>query len=557
YGVYVLLLVAALAAVNIVGEQVSWRLDLTEDKKFTLTNATKNLLASQEDPILVDVLLEGDFPAGFKRLQNAVRRLLVSYREINPAIVFQFRNPLDGAQDEVNAYLEELAQVGIFPTEVNVRGRNETSTKQVYPYAIFKYADREIAINLLEKESAGRSAEESLNHAINLLEFKCSNAITKLRANRRPNILFTSGHGELNELETASFERNLQAFYSTGRIRLDSIFQIPSLVDLLIIAKPKQPFSDKETFVLDQYLMNGGKLMLMIDPIDVSLDSIQRAGQYVPHDIETGLDAAFFRYGFRVQRNLVLDFECSSIPLQVGGTRDNPQFQLFNWFYHPLALGDQTHPISKGIERINLLFPASIDTIRTKTVIDKTILLRSSRLSRVQQNPVLLDFNVLREEPDPNRFGSGPQNLAVLLEGKFPSYFENRVSTEMQEMLNTIDAPFKPVGEDAKILVISDGDVAKSTFDVRSGAPRPVGYNPYMKYTFGNEDFLVNGIEYLLDRDGLTQARSRNIELRLLDRQRLEEEKGFWRMVNLGLPALLILLGGFLYHGIRKRRYAH
>lgn len=545
-----------LLAINTLVDNSNVSLDLTEEGRYTLTEATKTLLGNQDEPIYVEVLLEGDFPAEFERLQRATKELLDRFRNINPNIIYQFNDPLEGDPEDVQAYLGQLAQVGIRPTELSVRSRDGEVKKQVYPIAIFNYADRQVAINLLEEASA-KSSEETLNQAISLLEYKCANAIAKLRADERPNILFVEGHGELDPSETAALENNLNAFYNTGRIHLDSVYAIPNSIDLLIIAKPRAPFSQKELFVLDQYIVRGGRAMFLIDQLVVNLDSIQQRGQYIPRDLDLNLDDLLFKYGCRIQKDLVLDLECSSIPLVSGGTRENPQFKLFNWYYHPLVMGNENHPISKGLKRINLLFPSSIDTIKTKTEIKKTVLLQSSTYTRVQQNPVMLDFNILRQEPDEDRFAQPPHSLAVLLEGRFPSLFENRVSNSMQQMLDSIGSSFSPLGEKGRLLVVSDGDIARNTYDVRSGAIRPLGYNQYMKYTFGNGDFLFNAIEYLLDRNGLIQARSRHIQLRLLDRQRLEDEKTYWQALNLGLPILLLLLGAFVFSWLRKKRYAH
>ena len=550
-----LMALVLLVLLNVVGSRINWKLDLTEEKRYTLTQATQELLSEQADPIYVDVLLEGTFPAGFKRLQDATRELLDEFRAVNPQILYSFRDPLAGDREEVEAYLQQLMQVGIRPTELSDRNREGTVKKQIFPYAIFNYGDRQIAINLLEQNSPSRTPDQTLNQAIALLEFKMSNAIAKLNATQKPNILFTSGHGELNSQETAGLETNLRAFYNTGRVNLDSVYQIPGTVDLVIVAKPRELFSNRQQFVLDQYIVNGGNVMFLIDPISVNLDSIQKNNQYIPHDIDLGLDDMFFKYGFRVQRDLVLDLECSTIPLQTGMQGGEPQFQMFPWYYHVLAQGNLQHPITKSIERVNLFFPASIDTIKTRTAIRKTPLLTSSPATRTQMNPVMLDFNILRTDPDPDKFNKPPSTLALLLEGSFPSLFENRVSGQMQEMLDEIGSSFKSVGSEGRILVVADGDVARSFINPRDGAASPPGYNQYMKYAFGNSDFLVNSIEYMLDQRGLIESRARTIRLRLLDRKRIEQERGYWQILNVGLPLFALALFAGIFAFFRIRRY--
>ncbi len=551
-----LIALVLLILLNFLGSRITGKIDLTEEKRYTLTDATQELLAEQDDPIYVDVLLEGTFPAGFKRLQAATRELLDEFRAINPSLIYSFRDPLAGDRAEVEAYLQQLMQVGIRPTELSVRSREGTEKKQIFPYAIFNFGDRQIAINLLEQESHSRSPEQTLNQAISLLEFKAANAIAKLHATQKPNILFSTGHGELSAQETAGLENNLRAFYNTGRINLDSIYQIPETVDLVIVAKPVSTFSQKEQFVLDQYIVNGGNLMFLIDPLTVNLDSIQKNNAYIPHDIELGLEDMFFRYGFRIQRDLVLDLECSTIPLQTGMQGGEPQFKMFPWYYHILAQGNLQHPITKSIERVNLFFPASIDTIKTRTQIRKTPLLTSSPGTRTQMNPVMLDFNMLRTNPDPDKFNKPPATLALMLEGSFPSLFENRVSGEMHEMLREIGASYKSVGSAGKILVVSDGDVARSYVNPRDGSIRAPGYNQFMKYTFGNADFLVNAVEYMLDQRGLIESRARTIRLRLLDARKIEQEKSFWQFLNVGLPLVILAVFAFIFAFMRKRRYA-
>ncbi len=554
--VNLILIIALFIGVNIAGQYYYTKIDLTEEKRFTLTPATVELIEGIDQPVFIEVLLEGEFPAGFKRLQNALQELLLEFKSINNRIQFRFEDPLEGSAEEVEERLQSLAQVGIVPTELNVRDREGSSKRRIYPYAIFNYSDRQIAINLLENETPGIPPEIALNNSISLLEYKSADAISKLLINNKSNILFSSGHGELSLRETASLEQNLRAFYNTGRVNLDSIYQIPREVEALVIAKPSNPFSEKAKFVLDQYIMSGGNVLFLLDPLVVNLDSIQAKGQYVPHDSEVNLDDMLFRYGARLNRNLVVDFECSQIPMVVGKVGSRNQFELLPWYYHPLAAGNPSHPITKGLDRVDLRFPATIDTLKTKTAIEKTILLSSSQRSRLQYSPVVIDFEILKAPPDPSIFDDGPQPLAVLLEGPFASLYENRVTPAMKEGLVQIGADFIPQGIPARILIVADGDVAANVIDRSTGQPRPLGYNPYMQYTFANQSFLVNTIEYMLDRSGLIEARSKSVKLRLLDQARIESERGKWQLINVVVPIALLFLFGVIFHLWRKRKYA-
>ncbi len=552
-------LIAAIALVvllNIFSNYFHVQLDLTEDKKHTLTPATEEIVKSIDGSIFIQVLLEGKFPAEFKRLPTAIKELLDKFQKMNRDVQFRFEDPLFGETDEVNERLESWAQVGIVPIELNVRDADGQSKQRIYPFAIFNYGDRQIAIRLLEENTPGMSGDLALNNSISLLEYKFANAITKLQAVDKPNILFSSGHGELLPVQTAAFEGNLRAFYNTGRVDLDTIYQIPPSIDMLIVAKPTIPFSDKHLFLIDQYIVNGGRAIFLIDPLVVNLDSISKSGQYIPHDNELGLEDMFFKYGVRINKNFVLDMQCTSIPLGINSRGSKSQFNLFPWYYHILATGSGEHPITKGLNPVNLFFPASLDTIKTKSRIIKTPVLQSSDYSRVQVNPVILDFEILKTEPDQSLFNSGRQNLALLLEGSFASVFENRVTPQMQDVLNRIGTTFKAQSDPSKILVVADGDVAKNGVNPNTGELRQLGFNQYMNYTFDNKDFLTNAIEYMLDRNGLIAARAKTFKLRLLDQPRIERERVRWQLINVVLPLMLLILVGVLFNYLRRRRFA-
>jgi gliding-associated putative ABC transporter substrate-binding component GldG len=540
---------------NIAGTFFHAKLDLTEDKRFTLTEATKEIVRGVESPIFIQILLAGKFPAEFRRLPNSLRELLQQFKKINNEIQFRFEDPLEGEKELVKERLESWAKVGIVPTELNVRDVEGQTRQRIYPFAIFNYGDRQIAINLLEEASPVISGDLALNNSISLLEYKFANAIAKLQAEQKPNIVFSSGHGELPSSQTVALEGNLRAFYNTAHIDLDSIYQIPKEIDMLIVAKPTIRFSDRNLFVIDQYVMNGGAVIFLIDPLVVNLDSIRKHGQYLPSDIDHGLDDLFFKYGARVNRNFVLDLESSSIPMTTGRPGSSAQYSLFKWYYHVLAGGSGDHPAVKGLDRVNLLFPASIDTVGTRNHIQKTPLLVSSPYTRLQYNPVLLDFEILKSEPDPRQFKDEPQTMALLLEGRFTSLFENRVTPAMQQTLQEIGATYKSEGDAAKVMIVADGDVARNLVNANTGAVKPLGFNPYMNYTFDNQDFLTNTIEYMLDRVGLSQARAKTLKLRLLDQPRIQTERLYWQVLNVALPLILLIIFGFLFNAFRKYRF--
>ena len=573
---------ALIVFVNILGNMAHGRLDLTEENRFTLSEPTVDLLKQLDEPVFVQVLLEGEFPAGFKHLQRSTREMLDDFR--NEASSFQgrgkglslgqrikaffnflgndvnleyeFVDPNLGSVEEINQRREQLAKDGIVPTIFRLKDVEGTEEKLIYPYAIFNYKGRSVPVNLLENQP-GLNQDEKINQSVTLLEYKFANAIQKLLLERKRVIAFTTGHGELEELQTKDLSNTLRTYYDVGRFHLDSNYQVPSQIDLLIVAKPRGPFSDRDKFKLDQYVMNGGKILWLIDRLDAELDSLAVRDPFVPTDYPTNLEDLLFKYGARVEPNLVLDLQCSSIPQVIGMQGGNPQIELFPWFYHPVVTPRSDHPIVKGLDQINLFFPSRIDTIRTKTEVDKTILLTTSEYSREQYSPVRLTFDILRYEPDPAQFKKPFLPVAVLLEGQFPSLYENRVTDEMLEGLRQLGMEYKTVSEPTGILVVSDGDIAANFItNPETRGVMPLGYNRYERRQYANKDFLINSIEYLLDEGGVIEARGKDIKLRLLDTVRAQSQKTLWQLLNIGTPLLFLALFGWGFNYYRKNRFA-
>lgn len=544
--------------INILAQPFYTNLDLTEEKRFTLTNPTVKLLESQEERIYVRVLLDGEFPAGFKRLQKAAAEMLGDFNNISSQIEFTFENPSDGTADQINETRKALADEGIIPTNLRVKAAEGTKELLIYPWAIFHYRDRKMAVNLLESEMIGVPSEVVLNNSVGLLEYKFSNAIQKLQRYSKPAILFTQGHGEYVPRQLNSFAEELSSFYEVGFLPLDSVITISPEISVLVIARPTTEFSEKDKFKIDQYVMNGGKIFWLVDRLGVGLDSLRQSNDFLPRDYPTNIEDMLFKYGARVQPNLVLDLECTRIPLISGQLGSGKQYDLFPWYYHLLSAPVSDHPIVKSLDRVNLLFPSSIDTIKTKTNVKKTILLKSSNLSRLQLTPVRLNFEILRYDPDPSKFNKGPQNLAVLLEGQFPSLFEGRVTDESNATLSQLGVTYKDKSVDTKMIVVSDADMARNYFNSREGTFQDLGFNPYERRVFpANANFLVNAIEYLIDDEGVIEARGKDVKLRLLDKVKAKTEKTKWQLINILIPILFLAFFGIVYNVIRRRRYAH
>jgi len=553
--IQLLLFGGILLFINVLGSYLYTSFDLTEDKRFTLTNATTNLLGAIDDPVTIRVLLTGKFSKGFKRLQRATEEMLSDFNGQNGYIEYVFEDPFDGTTEEVQTRQQEMAKDGIIPTRLSDKEIDETSEQYIYPWVIIYYKNRFRSVNLLENQTPGANPEVVINNSISLLEYKLADAIQKIKNETPPVIAFTAGHGELIPAQTASLEKELRRYSATGRIVLDSTIEISQKVDVLVVAKPTKPFSEKDKFKIDQYVMNGGKMLWLIDRMDITIDSLRGKPFYIPMDYPLNLEDILFRYGVKIEPNLVLDMEASRIPLVVGETGGKAQQELFPWYYHPLVASRSDHPIVKSLDRVNMFFPSGLDTtVMTPTPVKKTVLLQSSPYTRTQFNPVRVNTQIARYKPDETKFNKPSIPLAVLLEGSFTSVYRNRPPFSADE-LEKIGITFKEQGVSTQMIVVSDGDVARNNIIPSTGAVEPLGYNKFERYTFANSLFLTNAIDYLLDNEGVIEARGREVKLRLLDKVRAKNEKTGWQIFNLGLPLLCLGIFGILFRFTRKKRF--
>lgn len=542
--------------VNVLANVFYTQADLTGDRRYTLAPSTQQLLRDLKERVYVEVLLDGEFPAGFKRLQTATREMLDDMRAQNGLVEYNFEDPLRGSREDIQGRQKALRDLGIEPMTIDIKETGQATKRLVYPVAIFHYGNRQIPVNLIENNSPAISPEV-INNSEKKLEYKFASAIKKIRVASKPFILFTDGHGEISRLQTRDLERSLLQFYNTDRLLLDSVIRLtPDACALLIVAKPRIAFTEKEKFKIDQYVMQGGRVLWLIDRLNAELDSLGTTGHFIPQDYPLQLEDMLFKYGVRIMPDLVIDLECSKIPLKAGQMGNAPQFKLFPWYYFPTVLPIGEHPIVKNLDRVELHFCSTIDTIRTKTPVTKTALIKTSRYSNVQFSPVDISFEMLRQEPKPELFNKGPQTVGVLLEGVFASNYENRVSAEMLAGLQQIGMDFRSSSVPTRMLVISDGDVIVNYSRPDTKEWLPLGYNRYENQAYANKDLLLNAIEYLIDPDGVVAARSKTVELRLLDTVRAQAEKPIWQLVNIGLPLVLLCLFGFWFGWNRRRRYA-
>lgn len=561
------MVIAIIMVINLISSYVFTRVDLTNEKRYTLSDETRELLKNVDDIIYFRVFLEGEFPAGFKRLKRETKELLDEFRAYNKNIAYEFINPSSSEeQQERNDTYQLLTQQGLHPTNLQVKTKNGMQQQVIFPGALATYRNKEIAIELLDAQM-NVPPEAVLNNSIENLEFKLANAIRILTRLKKPSIAFIEGHGELDDQDTYDLSKSLKEDYAVDRIRINSKLNAlvnRTLIDstthqweitpkyaAIIIAQPDSMFNGKDRFIIDQYLMYGGKILWFIDPVFASMDSMQNSGNTVAIEKNLDLQSQLFTYGVRLNNNLIMDLSAHSIPIRTGQMGNQPQIEFFPWYYFPIVTPITKHPIGKNLNSIKTQFVSSIDTLTTKNV-KKTILLSTSPYSRVEQIPALISMSILLKEPDKKQFSASPKAVAVLLEGSFLSDFRNRIPPEI---IGDKGIGFRENSVQTAMLIVSDGDLIKNQFQIPEGYPLPLGYDQYTRETFGNKDFVMNAINYLTEGSALMSVRSREMKLRLLDKSLINASKINWQIFNVLAPVFLIMLVGMVIIKLRKRKY--
>lgn len=553
-----LVLAAILICVNIIAARFHKSFDLTSEKRFTLSDATKRMLKNLDEVVVIDVYLEGKFPAGFQRLSEATRERLQSFKEYaGSKIVFRFIDPFDGIKEsEKGQVSKNLYEKGVEPVSLNVQGDQNSSKQIIYPYALVQYQGRYQAVKLLESHM-GMTPLEVLNYSESLLEYKLASAIHKLETTMRPGIAYIMGHGEQLGPHTYDLLTTLKQYYRVDTLDLPNEYRINNgIYSAIIINKPTMEFNDKEKFKIDQFLMHGGKALWAVDMLRTPLDSLQNTGQFISSDYGLNLDDLFFKYGIRVNYNLIEDMQCNQIPL-ITGTMGNgqPQIELRPWPFLPVFIPSSKHPIVNNMDAVMGNFVNSIDTIESPGT-RKTILLESSKYSRTAANPVRVSLSMIRYNPDPKFFNSPNQPAAVLTEGKFISLFNNRIPRSFIDLLrDSLRYEFKAsVDSSTAMIVIGDGDMMLNNVSRSRGATE-MGYWEYTQSLFANKTFILNCLEYLTDPNSMLEARNKDMKLRLLDAKRARDEELKWQFINVAAPILLVFLFASCYLFFRKRRY--
>lgn len=566
--VQLLLGLIIIVLLNIIGSAIYFRLDLTSEKRYSLSPSTKKLLRETDDIFYFKVYLEGDFPAGFKLLSRSTREMLDEFRAFSDNIEYEFINPSEATDAKTrNEVFERLMQQGLQPTDINVRSNDGQKQQRIFPAAILSHKGREIPVNLLA-DQVGAPPDAIINNSVQALEYNISNAIRKLGNSGKPKVAFTEGHGELSRLETADISRALSDYYTVERVSLDGkvnalterqekedgSFSVVNKYAAIIIAKPDSIFSEKDKFIVDQFIMKGGKVLWLIDPVSASMDSIQASNRTIGITNDINLNDQLFKYGVRMNSNLLLDLNALPIPVFTGNIGNQPQYSFFPWLYFPVLTSISQHPVVNNLNVVRTEFISSIDTVGNPAI-KKTVLLKTSEYTRIAMTPVMIDLDILRKEPNPAEYNQPPQPVAVLLEGEFESLYNNRIPKEIS---NAPEIGFTSKSPENRMMVIADGDIIKNQVQFSSGTyiPYPLGYDRFTGQTFGNKDLMLNAINYLCDDTGLMSVRSRELKLRALDRTKANKNLLFWQLLNTAGPVLLVILFGIIQFFLRKMRYA-
>jgi len=545
----ILILLGIIALANIVAQYAFVRFDLTSEKRHSLSDGTVETLEQLEDIVFIRVYLEGELPSGYKRLQNATKEMLEELRAYGGAnIQYEFINPSASSNEEerVKVY-RKLTEEGLKHVSVTNRSSDKVSEQILFPGAIVSYKGREQAIELLQSQM-GTPEPVMINNSIQQLEYEFISTIKQLTPNTKKRVAFLEGHGELSTVEVEDFSNTLAKFYTVGRVRIDSNIIALNNYDAVIIANPKKPFDEADKFTLDQFVMRGGKIVWLVEPVDISMDSLQFKNTTLSIPQDLNLSDMLFNYGVRLNNDLVMDLQSRPIPVVTGMVGNSPRQEFFPWPYFPLAFPSEEHPISKGIDALKTEFASSIDTTE-KAGINKTVILHSSPYTKLAKIPVRVSFNMLREKIDERQYKHQFVPMGVLLEGKFESIYKNRIVQKSEiEFQSSIDHN--------SMIVLSDGNLIENEVSPDGEKFFPVGFDKYTRQVYGNSDFLLNAVNYLLDDEGLLEVRGKEFKIRMLDPKKTENNKSLWQLLNLGLPILFIVIFGFVKFILRKNTYA-
>jgi ABC-2 type transport system permease protein len=544
-----------MALVAFISSRAFFRIDLTSEHRYTLSDETKKILKNLDDIIYVKVYLDGDLPIGFKKLHNSIRETLDEFRVYGKDnLQYEFINPSESTDEKTrNKAYSDLYRKGVLPSRFQGHdkegGANE---KIVFPGAIISYKGIEIPVGFL-KSNPQLSEEENLNNSMQTVEYELIKTIYNLSSKKVDKLAFLEGQGELSEIQTADISHELSNYFEVDRGTIHGKNGILDGYKAIIVARPTTPFTEQDKFVLDQYIMKGGKVLWFVDAVNVNADSLA-SGATFGFINNLSLDDQLFTYGVRINPNLVQDIQCNVLPISAGGPGEQARWVPTPWLYYPLISPTVDHPITRNINLVWARYASQIDTLSVPNI-KKTGLLKTSANTKLINVPVYIKLEDVKKSPVPSEFNKQNQSIAVLLEGKFPSVFRNRM---VKNIIPGAETNYKAQSVPTRMIVVADGDLIANDVRITPKGPSvsPLGYDKYTRQTFGNKEFIVNAVNYLTDETGLISLRAKEFKLRILNKSQIQDERLKWQILNAVLPVLLVILFGVGYHYSRKRKYS-
>ena len=545
---------------NYLGSFVFHRFDLTSEKRYTLSPQSKNIAENIDGTAFFRIYLDGSkLPAGLVRLRDETKEMLDEFRAYSGGkIQYEFIDPnANPNPDEQLALFKQLYKEGLTPLNMHVQESNGSTQLMVAPGAILSYRGREIAMNIYQDQGNTNSVD-AINYSIEELEYDIDNAIQKLSINFKPKVAFIQGQGELDSMQTASAIKALSEYYSVRSIAINN--HSGALLDsggtvryqAIIIAKPDTAFSEPDKISIDQYIMHGGKVLWLIDPLYTPLDSLKANGQTMAFPNDLNLEDMLFQYGVRINNNLILDFQCSVVPVNMALRGEQAQWELVQWFYKPLIGPTGNSPIVKNLNLVEFNMASTLDTIKVPGV-KKTILLATSKSTKLQRSPARINMGITQLHLTEDQFRQSFQPVAVLLEGKFTSLYKGRIP-HPYDTAKKFD--FKSESKTTAMIVVSDGDVIRNEIGYGGQMALPLGEDHYTQQLYSNKDFILNSMNYLCGDSNLLAVRGRELQVRLLDNKKVKIQKTQWQVINLVVPVLLIIILGLILAAARKAKYA-
>ncbi|UTW61144.1 gliding motility-associated ABC transporter substrate-binding protein GldG [bacterium SCSIO 12741] len=545
--------IVVLILLNYLGSFFFSRIDLTSDKRYSLSEVSLEQAQELDDFVYVRVYLDGDLPADYKKLREATQELLDEFRAYTgDNLQYEFIDPsANPNEEERERVYNKLVKEGLKPTTLRKESVEEASQKVIFAGAMVTYKDRTLPWQLLRTQ-LGVPEPLMINNSIQQLEYEFSSILRNLMTVNKKRVAILQGHGELDEASMADIKKSLLEFYAVEEVTLNHQLRALEGYDAVIVAGPDSAFDEKNKFILDQFVMYGGKALWLVEPVSITMDSLQSASTTLALPRDLNLDDQFFRYGVRINRDLVMDMQSMPIPVVTGQIGNQPRQELFPWFYFPMIIPGKQHAIVKNLDAIKSEFISTIDFVGKDTAIKKTVLLTSSDYSKVVSTPNRVSLNILRMEPDPRQFNLGPQPLAVLVEGKFTSNFKNRL---VDKIAQNQGIAFRESSYPTKQIFVADADIIRNRVNRNTNEFYALGFDRYTRRIYANKDFIMNCMNYLLDDSGLLNVRAKEFKMRLLDRPRIEKQKFSWQLVNTVVPVLIILLYGLISYYWRRRKY--